>query len=75
MTTPDYDGSKIAPKLDKGQIRITREYWLSLNPSEFDQGEQAVLETRFAGQSICPAWLWFEDSPVVRQLLKCEDIR
>ena len=78
MTTKDYKPPMV-PKLEPcnaklgapPQIRISKEYGASLKVSGADE---ELLRREMTGESICPAWYWFRDTPEVRRILKVEEV-
>jgi hypothetical protein len=69
MVNSEYDGSKVPPKVQGGQIRVTKEYGASLDLSPDDY---RILQEQLQSQVICPPIFYFKDTPDVRRILRVE---
>ncbi len=67
MVNDKYDGTKISPKIEGGQIRVTKEYGQTLGLSEADE---SYLFGKLQSRSYCPPMYWFKDTPEVRKILR-----
>lgn len=77
MTNENYN-PPMKPKLElanektstPAQIRVSKEYGASLPLTDIDR---ATLYQEMTGQSICPEWYWFRDTPETRKILRVEE--
>ena len=69
MVNSEYDGSKVPPKVQGGQIRVTKEYGATLGLSHEDE---AFLQEHLQSSTICPRIYFFKDTPDVRRILRVE---
>ena len=66
----NYDGSKIAPRIDAEAktIRVTSE-WLGLNAKDKSAEAERTMQAELVSHVLCPRVYYFNDTPEVRRIL------